>query len=73
LALRSGGYVESIVEGVTGEFYEKNAPKDLMDGLISLLEKEENYNHYKIRKHAEKFSEENFENQLADFLDKVMK
>jgi len=72
LALRKGGYLETIIESVTGEFYDKNHPKDLMDGLIKLLENEPNYDSQKIRHQAEKFSVANFENNLATLLDKII-
>lgn len=72
LALKSGGYKESVIDGVTGIFYENDTPKDLMNGLIKLLEQEESFNHSKIRKHAENFSTEHFENKLADLLDGII-
>jgi len=72
LALKSGGYKETIKEGITGEFYAHNTPRDLMDGLIRLLEHEKSYDSNKIRKQAEKFSTNIFENKLADFLEKIM-
>ena len=71
LALKSGGYKETVIPGLTGEFYTENDAKNLLENLIKILEKK--YDTESIRKHAEKFSIEVFKKNMQEFINSVMK
>lgn len=70
LALRKGGALESIIEGVTGEFFDDAHPVVLADGVRRLVENFSRYSPLVIRKRAEKFSRERFEKELLEFVTK---
>mgnify|MGYP001558849854 CR=1 FL=1 len=64
LALRKGGALETVVENMTGEFFDDPIPEALADGVRRL---NENYSHYSpvvIQKWAEKFSRERFREEI---------
>ncbi|MBI2626941.1 MAG: glycosyltransferase [Parcubacteria group bacterium] len=71
LALRRGGAKESIIEGVTGEFFDDPNPIVLADGARRIYEKIKTgyYSPLVLKKHAEKFSEERFKKQILDFIE----
>jgi len=66
IAYRKGGVEETIIEGKTGLFFEKQTP----ESLNSALEKF-NYNYFNsqtIRDHTLKFSTERFKNEISNFI-----
>ncbi len=82
IAARSGGYLETVIEGKTGEFF--NVPaylgvskeyvsKEATDNLISLLKKfnPKKYNEKACRSQAEKFSKEHFKKQILQLIAKA--
>lgn len=73
LAYRAGGTTETIIEGVTGEFFDELNPELLSDGIRRLCTNEANYDPVAIRKHSEKFSRPRFEREILNFLDQVVK
>lgn len=72
LAYRQGGAEETIVEGITGEFFDDPAPDSLADGIRRLLFNLKNYSPLLIRKRAEKFSPERFERSIKEFVIEVV-
>jgi glycosyltransferase involved in cell wall biosynthesis len=66
LALRSGGVTESVIEGKTGEFFERLT----VDCLSQVLKRfdESRYKNQDCRKHAEKFSKERFKKEIQSFV-----
>lgn len=64
LALRKGGALETIIEGVTGEFFDDPIPEALADGIRRLNENYPNYNPATIQKQAEKFSRDRFQEEM---------
>jgi glycosyltransferase involved in cell wall biosynthesis len=64
LALRKGGALETISEGMTGEFFDDPIPEALADGIRRLNENYEKYNAESIKLTAEKFSREKFRNEI---------
>ncbi|MBI2405468.1 glycosyltransferase [Candidatus Microgenomates bacterium] len=66
IALRSGGVVESVVEGKTGIFF--NEPT--VDTLVNALKQFDRlkFNHVAIAKHAQKFSKERFKKEIQEFV-----
>lgn len=69
LAFRSGGAVETIVEGKTGEFFDYQNPAVLADGIRRMRLK--NYDSKFISAHAQKFSRERFEKEMKVYINKV--
>lgn len=71
LAFGRGGALETVLPGVTGEFFDDATPEVLADGVRRLRENLANYSPLVIHKWAEKFSEERFVREMVDFLKKV--
>ena len=71
LALRMGGAIEYILEGINGEFFDDPTPEVLADGVRRLNENYKNYSPLVIKKTAERFSRQRFENEIRSFIEKV--
>lgn len=56
LALRRGGALETVSEGVTGEFFDDPIPEALTDGVRRLEERYPKYDSRIIQNHATRFS-----------------
>lgn len=67
LAFRGGGVLETVVEGVTGEFFNEQTS----DSLVELLKKFDPsvYNAVDCRNQAKKFSEEEFKKKIKRFIE----
>jgi len=72
LAYRKGGATETILEGITGEFFDDPATEALADGIRRLKMNLNNYSPLVIKKRAEKFSHENFEREIKEFIIEVV-
>ncbi len=70
LAFREGGAKETVLEGITGEFFEKLEPEHLAEKIRAVQKKaKENYfNPAVIRKHSEKFSQSRFKKKFFDII-----
>lgn len=68
VALRRGGATETVVEGVTGEFFDDPIPEGLADAVRRLNEHYGSYAPSGIKSHAQKFSEEVFKNEAKKIL-----
>jgi glycosyltransferase involved in cell wall biosynthesis len=68
LALRRGGAVETVAEGVSGEFFDDPVPEVLADGVRRLRENRKQYSPELIRRRAEAYSSERFLKEFQDFL-----
>jgi glycosyltransferase involved in cell wall biosynthesis len=66
IAFRGGGAEDIIIEGITGEFFDKQTP----DSLIKVLEKFEStrYNSKLCRENSLRFSFENFKNKFLEII-----
>ena len=69
IAYRAGGAAETIIENVTGVFFEEQTTDDVV-AAIERFEQQE-WSARAIRKHAEGFSTEVFNDKFAAFLRKV--
>jgi len=67
IAYRSGGALESVVEGKTGTFFDEQNWADLADAVVRF--KPENFNPQEIREHAHNFDLANFKGQISQFID----
>jgi glycosyltransferase involved in cell wall biosynthesis len=71
LAYGQGGVTETVIPGVTGEFFYEQTPEILADGIRRLRDNFSNYSALVIRKRAEKFSQEVFRQEIMDFIKKI--
>ncbi|MBL7155217.1 MAG: glycosyltransferase [Candidatus Portnoybacteria bacterium] len=72
LAYRKGGAMETVLEGITGEFFDDPATESLADGIRRLKMNLNNYSPLVIKKRAEKFSSERFEREIKEFVIEVV-
>ncbi len=68
IALKQGGATETILEGVTGEFFDDPIPEALADGIRRLNENYSSYNPDTIRKHVQKFSRDKFKKEMLKLI-----
>lgn len=68
LAYRGGGATETILEGVTGEFFDEPTLESVEDGLAKLLLNEPHYRFMNTRKHALTFDREIFVDKMKKAL-----
>ncbi|MDO8570367.1 MAG: glycosyltransferase [Candidatus Daviesbacteria bacterium] len=71
IALKAGGFLETVVAGKTGEFFSEPNAENLMEVLKDF--DPQKYNPEDCRKQAEKFSEERFKKELLDLIEKNIK
>ena len=72
LAYRKGGVTETVIEGITGEFFDDLAVESLADGVRRINMNINSYSPLVIRKVAEKFSQEKFEKSIKEFVIEVI-
>jgi glycosyltransferase involved in cell wall biosynthesis len=60
LALRRGGVTETVIEGVTGEFFDDPIPEALADGIRRIIQNEDAYGPQYLRTHAAQWGESQF-------------
>ncbi|NGX63780.1 MAG: GDP-mannose-dependent alpha-(1-6)-phosphatidylinositol monomannoside mannosyltransferase [Candidatus Anoxychlamydiales bacterium] len=66
IALSKGGVKESVVENKTGIFFNEQNIQSIMNAVEKFEKKD--FDLYKIREHAMKFSEERFKKEFNDFV-----
>ena len=72
LAFRKGGLTETMIEGVTGQFFEEQTVESMEAGLTQLLINEKDYDAEAIAKHAEQFSEKAFKKAVKAVIDRAL-
>lgn len=72
IAYRKGGALETVQEGITGEFFDAQTPEVLADGVRRFLENKEKYDKSVIIKRGEEFSRERFREEFSRFIEKVI-
>lgn len=71
IALKAGGFLETVVQGKTGEFFDKPDAESLMKVLENFDPKK--YDPEVCKKQAEKFSEKRFKKELLELISKNIK
>ncbi len=66
IAYRSGGMLESVVEGKTGIFFDKLTVNSLKNAILRAVKM--HFDSSSISKHAQKFSKEKFKNHIKEFI-----
>ncbi|MFA5842201.1 MAG: glycosyltransferase [Candidatus Gracilibacteria bacterium] len=72
LAYGKGGVTESVVPGLTGEFFNEPTIDSMEDALARLLASESRYDSKHIRRQAERFQRSLFEDGIKECVRKVM-
>jgi len=70
LAHKSGGHLETVIEGETGLFFEKDDIDSLSEKLLDFEQmiKNNKFDHEKIKSHAQKYSKERFKKEFENFV-----
>lgn len=66
IAFKSGGVKETVIDGKTGVFYEKNNSEELVEAIKRFEKKR--FSQEACKKQAEKFSSKNFDKKIKDFV-----
>lgn len=69
IAYRGGGYVETVVEGKTGVFFEEYSVEGLIEGMDRL--QATSYKQQAIKNHAEKFGKERFVREMGALVERA--
>ncbi len=69
IAYRAGGAVETVVDGVTGVFFDEQTTESLMDAVVRF--ERQSWNTEVIRRHAEGFGSDVFRDRFTDFLRRI--
>lgn len=71
LAHKSGGHLETVVEGVTGMFFDSLEPDELAQNIKRFEEEVRNkkFDSEKIKKLAERFSKKRFQDEMKNFIE----
>jgi glycosyltransferase involved in cell wall biosynthesis len=73
IALREGGVRETVIEGVTGEFFNEASAEMIADGVRRFIKNEKKYNINQIRQRAEEFEAGKFEFKLRKSVSEIEK
>lgn len=73
IAYRKGGALETVVEGVTGLFFDRQTPEALNDAVAAFELICETFDPHAIRNHALSFDKEAFKRKFMDYVDSVLK
>jgi glycosyltransferase involved in cell wall biosynthesis len=68
--LRAGGFLETVVEGETGVFFDHPEPADVVDAVRLLLS--QSFNQERIAAHAQQFDGASFARQLRQFVEETL-
>lgn len=69
IAFAKGGSLETVIEGITGEFFEEPTPESMEQALVRFFLHEKNYDSLKIREHAMKFDKKIFEEKMKKLIE----
>jgi glycosyltransferase involved in cell wall biosynthesis len=69
IAYRAGGAMETVIDGVTGTFFDEQTPEHLMSAIEAF--ETQSFSPHVLRQHAEKFSVGVFRERMAKFLARV--
>lgn len=71
IAYKKGGALETMEEGITGEFFEAQTMEVLADAVRRFMDRKEGYDREVIKEKARRFSKERFEKEIKEFLEKI--
>ena len=68
IAFRRGGALETVVENVTGLFFDEQTPSALNDAIVKFEALEQTFRPETIRVHAQKFDKQEFKRKFQEFV-----
>lgn len=71
LALRKGGATETVVEGITGEFFDDPIPEALANSMKLLEKNLPHYNAGQIKAHAAQYGEPQFATRMRALVERI--
>lgn len=71
IAYKGGGYLETVIDGKTGIFFNEYSVQGLVDAIRKFRARE--FNPGAIKKHAERFSKDRFKREIIDFVNSQIK
>lgn len=71
LAYQKGGALETVVSGVTGEFFASAVPEILADGVRRMEKNFITYDPAKIKAHAQQFARKRFEQEFREEVERL--
>lgn len=72
IAYKSGGYLESVIEGETGLFFDEYKIEGLVKAIKEFELRSKDFEPKKIREQAKKFSKKIFKKELRKFVDECL-
>jgi glycosyltransferase involved in cell wall biosynthesis len=72
LAYRSGGALDTVVDGITGFFFDKQTPESLIGTVQSFEKQAVNFQPMRIQQHARKFSKAAFKHRLTTLIGETL-
>ncbi len=72
IALRKGGAKETIIEGVTGEFFDYSIAPLIAEAVARFVKNKKKYDSKVIARHTEKFSRERFEIEIKNYIQRII-
>ncbi len=73
IAYKGGGYLESVVAGKTGVFFEQYTVEGLMQAIRRFEKEESGFQTTIIRKYAQRFSKKRFQREMKAFVEESVK
>jgi len=71
IAYKEGGVEETVIPGVTGEFFKYLTVRELVNAIEFFEKNRSRYDAQKIRAHAEQFDQKHFKQKIKNFIEKV--
>ena len=71
ICLGKGGTKETVLHKITGVHFHNQNKKDIINAIDNFEKKINDFNPFKIRKHAVKFRTERFEKEIKQYINKV--
>lgn len=71
IAYKKGGALETVMPGLSGEFFEKQTKEDLKNAIINFDHTK--YNPIEIKNYAQKFNKDRFREQIINFVENLKK
>lgn len=68
IAFGKGGAVETVIDGVTGSFFNEQSVESIVDAVNRFENNYSNFSPEKIRQNAERFSVQRFQKEFSDFV-----
>jgi glycosyltransferase involved in cell wall biosynthesis len=72
IAYRKGGAVETVVDGVTGLFFDQQTPEALIEAVEQYEANQQQFISERIIQHAQSFSRETFRTKMQNFIDTAL-